>query len=962
MKPEHGFEILRTLDIPELASEARYYRHLKSGAELVSVSNADANKVFGITFGTPPRDSTGVAHILEHSVLCGSEKFPLKEPFVELIKGSLNTFLNAFTYPDKTCYPVASQNARDLYNLAEVYMDAVLHPLIDEWTFRQEGWHYELADRKATLTRKGVVYNEMKGVYSSPDSLLHEYSQRLLFPESIYGNDSGGDPRVISSLDYASFMAFRTRYYHPSNARIWFWGDDDPDERLAWLDARLDGYINRNCETVVQLQPRFAAPRREELHYAASPDDEGARAMFTLNWLLPEKNDAEEALALHVLEEILVGQPASPLKRALIESGLGEEIAGVGLESELRQMYFSIGLRGVEQDKLAEAEALVLETLEGLAAGGIAPAIIDAARNTVEFALRERNSGRFPQGLALMLTSLTTWLYGRDPFMLLSFERPLASLAARLAAGERVFENLLKKHFIENEHRVVLRLLPDRELAARQVAEEEEELATIKRKFVPAELDRIVAETKELEDRQKREDDPVALAQLPTLAVADLEPAGRKVPTVSRETHGCRVLVHDLETSGIVYVDLAFDLAGIDAALLPWVRTWAQALTETGTTTEDYAEFATRIAAATGGIRSVDLIAPTVAGGTAAAIVIRCRVLPSGLDALGDILRDMLLRPGFDNQARFGQIVLARKSRLEEGLVGSGHLVVDGQLRAMLHPSGAFAGQVRGLAELAALRAAGEAPDPELLRRIHRVLAVRNRITVSLTAPSRLAEAAEVVVGKLLDALPVGRTADAAAPAAARIEPLAFTGPLKVHYVAKGLDLGRAGYVPHGAAIVIARALRVGWLWNSIRVQGGAYGAFCRYSPHSGTLTMASYRDPNLAATLANYDAAAAWLRELAFSGTERERAIIGAIGELDAWQMPDARGFDALAHNLTGLTDEMRQRQRDEVFATTQRHFADFADALREIAASQAIAVFGPQESVAAWASGCHARVERLL
>ncbi len=961
MKLEHGFEILRTLKIPELASEARLYRHVKSGAELVSISNADDNKVFGISFGTPPRDSTGVAHILEHSVLCGSKKYPLKEPFVELIKGSLNTFLNAFTYPDKTCYPVASQNVRDLYNLADVYLDAVFHPLIDEWTFMQEGWHYEATDRKGPLTRKGVVYNEMKGVYSSPDSLLHEFSQRILFPDTIYGNDSGGDPRVIPSLDYASFTAFRERYYHPSNARIWFWGDDDPEARLVWLDERLKDFSAKNCEAVVQPQPRFSAPRLEEMHYAASPDED--KAMCTLNWLLPEKHDAQLTLSLHVLEEILIGQSASPLKRALIESGLGEALAGVGLESELRQMYFSVGLRGIATDDIPRAEALVHETLEALATGGVAPEIIEAALNTVEFSLRERNTGRFPQGLSIMLTSLTTWLYGRDPFMLLPFERPLEELRSRLASGERVFEQLIRELFIDNPHRASLHLVPDHGLAARQAAEEEAELVEIRAGLVPAAVDRIVENTRELARRQQREDDPAALAALPSLRVTDLDRAAKVVPRGESRRPG--LIISTPETSGIVYADLAFDLAGMPDELLPWARTWAHTLTEIGTASQDYAAFATRIASETGGIRTADLVSPSVSGGTAAAVLIRCRVLAQRVDRLATILAEMLGTPRLDDSERLARIVLARKARIEESLIASGHLVVDGRVRAMLHPSGAAAEAIRGLGEYAALRTAGDQPDSAILKRIHANLAVRSRVTLSLTASPGLADTAASILTKVTDGLPESGSEAWPRSMTGTVQPaspLALTGPLKVHYVARGLDMAAAGYQPHGSAAIAARTLSTGWLWNSVRVQGGAYGAFCRYSPFSGVLGMASYRDPNLESTLARYSEAAAWLRQQAFDGMERERAIIGAIGELDAWQMPDARGLSVLTQELIGLTDGMRQKQRDEIFATTQADLVRFADALAALADSPALAVFGPEDSLNSWATGAGARVERLL
>ena len=964
MKPKHGFAILRTIEIPELGSTCRQYKHVESGAELVSVSNTDENKVFGITFGTPPRDSTGIAHILEHSVLCGSRKYPIKEPFVELLKGSLSTFLNAFTYPDKTCFPVASQNTRDLYNLADVYMDAVLYPLIDEWTFKQEAWHYELRERKEPLRRTGVVYNEMRGVYSSPESLLREYSQHQLFPDSIYGNDSGGDPKIIPSLDYLSFCAFKERYYHPSNARIWFWGDDEPEERLRWLNERLSGWQAKNCEAAVQLQPSFSSPRRIERTYPASGGNAaGAKAMFTVNWLLPEKHNTEQVLVLQILEEILIGQSASPLKRALIESGLGESLMGSGLESELRQMYFSVGLKGIDASNIPRAEALIMETLGRLVREGIPAEIIDAARSTVEFALRERNSGRYPQGLLAMLTSLSTWLYGRDPFMLLFYERQLVDIEGHLRNGDRVFENLISKYFIDNIHRVTFSFLPDERLAGRNARAEEEELAGIKTGLAPSLLDRIISDTTELEKRQNRQDSEEALHTLPCLEIDDL---AKQCKSVTSREPADSLFVNEIETFGIAYLDLAFDIEGLPEALLPWARTWAHALVEMGTDKQDYASLATRIAGTTGGIRPADILLPKIQGGTAAHIVLRCRVLASRFHELIDILKDVLSARSFSDSDRLKRIILTRKAGMEESLISAGQLYAEGCARAMLHPSAALVERVRGLGELGALRTADAAACVQSLRCIHDFLVCQKRVRFSLTVSPSLADGLLPALGDLGAFIPAAP--QSAAPEAwsgvhaFSAAPVGYTAPVKVHYVAKAFDMGAAGYRPHGASRMAARALSMSWLWDTVRVQGGAYGAVCRYNPYSGILSMSSYRDPHLGKTLLNYDAAAAWLRAFSFDGLLRKQAVIGAIGELDAWQMPDARGFAAFTNHLVGLTDAMRQNERDEIFAAAQADFANFAAALEGIAASRAVAVIGPEASVRAWAEKSGAAVSSIL
>ena len=399
MSAKEKFELVFEREVREIKSLVRFYRHIATGAELLSISNEDDNKVFGVCLRTPPSDSTGVAHILEHSVLCGSRKYPVKEPFVQLVKGSLKTFLNAFTYPDKTCYPVASQNVQDFYNLIDVYLDAVFYPRLTPFVLQQEGWHYELGGPEAALGIKGVVYNEMKGVYSSPDSMLMELSQQSLFPDTTYGLDSGGDPKVIPSLSFEQFKSFYETFYHPSNARIYFYGNDDPDRRLEIIEDYLKDFSRAGVESSVPLQRRRTMPARIVRSFGASGEEAsagGLKGMITVNWLLPEATDTDLNLAFQVLEYALIGMPGSPLRRALIESRLGEDLAGAGLEAELRQLYFSTGLKGIRVEDGAKVESLIFDTLSELAGSGIDPGSVEAAVNTLEFRLRENNYGSFP--------------------------------------------------------------------------------------------------------------------------------------------------------------------------------------------------------------------------------------------------------------------------------------------------------------------------------------------------------------------------------------------------------------------------------------------------------------------------------------------------------------------------------------------------------------------------------------
>ncbi|MBN2420422.1 MAG: insulinase family protein, partial [Deltaproteobacteria bacterium] len=470
------FALISEQDIPEISARAYIYKHAGTGAEILSLVNDDENKVFGITFRTPPYDSSGLPHILEHSVLCGSRKYPVKEPFVELMKSSLQTFLNAMTFPDKTCYPVASQNLQDFYNLVDVYLDAVFFPRLTPFILMQEGWHYELADPDDTLDIKGVVYSEMKGSYSSPDSLSYDYSMRSLFPDNAYVFDSGGDPKKIPGLTFERFKEFHERYYHPSNSRIFFYGDDDPEKRLKILDEYLNKFEKTNINSSVLPQQLFEKPLR--IIRSFDPGNEGSdhKARFTLNWLFPQSNDSAFVFSMHLLEYILLGMPGSPLRKALIESGLGEDLAGVGLETDLLQMYFSTGLKGIKPDNIDQAQNLIIQTLKNLVSRGIDKKDIEAAMNSIEFSLRENNTGSYPRGLMIMLRSLNSWLYDDDPLSLIAFEEPLNRVKDAVKKDDRYFEKLIEKHLLDNHHRTTVILRPEKGLIEKENDAEQKRL------------------------------------------------------------------------------------------------------------------------------------------------------------------------------------------------------------------------------------------------------------------------------------------------------------------------------------------------------------------------------------------------------------------------------------------------------------------------------------------------------
>jgi Zn-dependent M16 (insulinase) family peptidase len=951
----HGFVLLREEHIDELNSDAQIWRHEKTGAELLSLSNDDENKVFGVSFRTPPADSTGVPHIMEHSVLGGSRKYRVKEPFVELIKGSLYTFVNAFTAPDRTLYPVASTNTQDFYNLIDVYLDAVFHPLITPHHLQQEGWHYELEDIDDPLVYKGVVFNEMKGAYSSPDNVLYRYGQQTLFPDTPYGVDSGGDPEVIPDLTYEQFKAFHDTYYHPSNARIFFYGDDDLEERLRILDGYLREFERLEVDSGVALQRPFAEPKAVVFPYSVEEGQDAAKAMIDINWGLPETADVELVWGLNVLSYALVGTQASPLRKALIDSGLGEDLTGSGLSTSLRQMTFGVGMKGVRKEDAEKVETLIFDTLRQLAADGFEPDMVEAAVNSIEFSLRENNTGSFPRGLGLMMRAMNTWNYGRDPLIPLKYEAPLTAVKTNLAQNPRYLQDLIQTHLLDNTHRVTLLLEPDPTLNQRKEAAEKEKLAAVKASMSAAELQAIIENTQAIRALQEKPDSPEALAAIPTLTLADLEKENKRIPIEKSEAHGSPVLFHDLFTNGIVYLEVGLNLQQVPPELLPYVKLFGSALLKMGTETEDFVKLSQRIGRKTGGISPSFFTATKAMGGdgSAAWLFLHGKATMDHSQELLDIIRDILLTVKLDNRDRFRQIVLEAKARQESGLIPSGHMVVNGRLRAKFSEADWVSEQMGGVTQLLFLRRLSEEVEqhwPDVLAKLEAVrrhLLNRHAMICNVTLDGGNWSRFQPQLHDFLAAMPASDVvlADWSPALTRRSEGL--TIPAQVNYVGKGANLYELGYKLHGSVSVINKFLGTTWLWEKVRVQGGAYGGFSTFDRDSGVFNYLSYRDPNLEKTLANYDGTADFLRHLDLPEAELTKSIIGAIGRLDSYQLPDAKGFTSLSRYLIGLTDEARQQYRDEVLSTTAADFRAFGEVLAAVNEHGVVVVLGSAEAI---------------
>lgn len=952
----HGFTLQHEQYIGELKTGAALYVHDRTGAELLSLTNDDANKVFCITFKTPPQDSTGVAHILEHAVLCGSRKYPVKEPFVELLKGSLQTFLNACTYPDKTCYPVASQNLRDFYNLIDVYLDAVFYPLITPVIFHQEGWHYDLERPGDALSYRGVVFNEMKGAYSSPESLLAQHSQAALFPETLYRLDAGGDPAQIPRLTYGQFRDFHRSYYHPSNSKIYFYGDDDPRERLRFMDGYLRDFDRRHNDCPIPQQPRIHEPRVLTRPFPAGAEPSGqAKGMVTVNWLLPATRDPDTAMTFSVLDYLLLGTSASPLRKALIDSGLGEGIAGIGLETDLVQLYLSAGLKGVARERLKEVEPLVLERLAAIVRDGIDRRTLDATLNTVEFRLRENNSGRLPRGLLLLLRgTLTTWLHGGNPCDMLAFGPVLERLHKRLASAPALFEEIIDSFLVQNLHRATVIMTPDPEMALRQEREEREQLARTQSSLNQEQLKAVITATADIRRWHQTPDPPEALASIPRLTLADLDRSNQIIPCQCSEACGDRILFHDLFTSDICYLDVGLNLHLLPQQYLCYVPLFGRALLETGTAQEDFVALSQHIGRATGGIRT-SLFASGVRNSRQGTVwqFLRAKAMRQQVPELLSILSDVLHTARFDNRERLQQIIAEEKAAQEQKLIPHGHQVVGARLRARFNEADWADEQMSGISYLLFLRELERGFDTrwrsvqETLETMRQMLTGRSSLIINVTTDAGAWREIEPRVLDFLEQFPESTAAPAVWTPAAAPAGEALVVPSLVNFVGKAINLYELGYCYSGSIQVMTHVVRSSWLWEQVRVQGGAYGAFCSFDRMSGALVFVSYRDPNLLETLEVFDRTAGFLREHAPGPDELSRSIIGTIGDIDAYLLPDAKGFVSLQRFLNGNTDVLRQKMRDEILGATPDDLRSLAGVLDRLKDKGTVAVLGSGQKI---------------
>ena len=962
MRIPEAYELVEHEMIDECRSDGYLLSHKKTGARIFLMSNQDNNKVFTIGFRTPPKDSTGLPHILEHSVLCGSRKYPVKDPFIELEKSSLQTFLNAMTYPDKTIYPVASCNDKDFRNLMDVYMDAVLNPSIyrEEKIFRQEGWHYEMENMESPLIVNGVVYNEMKGAFSSAEDVLDRYCQTVLYPDTPYTYESGGDPDDIPTLSYEDFLAFHSAYYHPSNSFIFLYGDMDMEEQLIWLDEEyLSHYEYREVASEIAEQKPFAAPVDVTIPYPIAPEEEEEDKTFlSVQWVTGDIRDAKLYVAFQILETVLLNAPGAPVKQALIDAGIGDDIYG-GYSNSSLQPYFSIVAREANENQKEEFLEIVRRTLTDCAENGLNRKALLAAINSMDFKIREADFGSFPRGLMYGIECFDSWLYGGSPMTHLRTEETFRFLRDEMDHG--YFEELIRKYLLDNAHAAVITLKPERGMTERKDAELAGKLAAIRDAMSEEEREEMVRRTRELKEYQSEPSDEAALATLPSLSLADIEPKVKPINCLEKKLAETPVLHQDIFTNGIYYMHIMFRADLVKKDDIPYLALLRSLFGMMPTEHYSYAELFSEINLVSGGIsfgmpvyqfvNELDEFAPYME--------IRGRVLGEHLTSAMGLMQEVLLRTNFRDEKRLREMLAQLKSRAITNLQNSGHSTA--MLRASSYESRTSwfsdmtggLGYGRFLEELQkAFEESSEAREALMERLEHLAASIftQNGMLVSITTTEEEYPTFADALENFRKDFPTGEQMTAADPyrpsrAVWEILPERRNEGLKtagqIQYVAKAGNFRKAGFAYTGALRVMRKILSDEYLWINVRVKGGAYGCMCGFG-RSGSGYFVSYRDPNLQRTLDVYDGVASWLESLEVSERDMENYIIGTIGTMDHPMNPADLGAFYLSAYLGGITDEMRQIDRDQVLGCRVSDIRALAPLMRAIVDAGNLCVVG--------------------
>lgn len=964
------YEILDEHRVEDVQSDGFILRHKKSGARIAILSNNDDNKVFYIGFRTPPEDETGVPHIIEHTTLCGSKKFPVKDPFIELAKGSLNTFLNAMTYPDKTVYPVASCNDQDFKNLMDVYLDAVFNPNITKYEeiFKQEGWHYELTGKDDELKINGVVYNEMKGAYSSPDEVLSSQIYRSLFPDNTYSKDSGGNPEYIPKLTYEAYLDFYHKYYHPSNSYIYLYGDMDVVERLEWLDKEyLSLYDYKKVNSEINKQPAFDKIKNVEAQYSITMDDsQENKTYLSYNRVVGDSLDEMLYQAFDVLDYALVSSPGAPVKQALIDAGIGDDVYG-SYDAGILQPVFSFVAKNANASQADEFESIIENTLKEVVKTGINKEALLAGINSSEFKFREADFGQFPKGLLFGLNCLDSWLFDdMKPFIHLECLGTFAKL--RKAVDTDYFEKLIQEYLLDNTHGSSVTVKPKRGLGNEREEVLAKELSDYKASLSDEEIKKLIEDTEHLKKYQEEPSSDEDLRKLPMLTRADMKKNAMPFSNIEDELLDVKVVRHDIESNGIDYISFLFDAGDFAQSELGYLGFFTNALGLVSTEKYSYTDLANATNIYTGGISTGTASHPDIKdrNNFVFKLEVKLKVLEKNLDKALELMEQMLLSSDFTDTKRLGELVAQIKARLQANLSSSGHLVAAMRSMSSFSRYALYQDELKGVAFYRSIcrieKELSESPKSvsDKLAAIAKKLFARNRMLISFTGNNEAYGNAKPSLEKVIAGFDkmsvIGNQAEVHFNTAKE----AFIDASQIQYVAKTGDFICEGYEYTGALRLLRIILSYDYLWINVRVKGGAYGCMNTFL-RSGESYFVSYRDPNLSDTLDVYDRIPEYIKS--FSPDERDmtKYIIGTFSALDTPMNPEAKGSRSLSAYLEGITYEQIQKERNEILNAQPEDIRRLADLVEAVLKKDSICVIG-NENMIKESAGLFENVEKLI
>ena len=964
------YEILDEHRVEDVQSDGFILRHKKSGARIAILSNNDDNKVFYIGFRTPPEDETGVPHIIEHTTLCGSKKFPVKDPFIELAKGSLNTFLNAMTYPDKTVYPVASCNDQDFKNLMDVYLDAVFNPNITKYEeiFKQEGWHYELTGKDDELKINGVVYNEMKGAYSSPDEVLSSQIYRSLFPDNTYSKDSGGNPEYIPKLTYEAYLDFYHKYYHPSNSYIYLYGDMDVVERLEWLDKEyLSLYDYKKVNSEINKQPAFDEIKNVEAQYSITMDDsQENKTYLSYNRVVGDTLDEMLYQAFDVLDYALVSSPGAPVKQALIDAGIGDDVYG-SYDAGILQPVFSFVAKNDNASQADEFDSIIENTLKEVVKTGINKEALLAGINSSEFKFREADFGQFPKGLLFGLNCLDSWLFDdMKPFIHLECLGTFAKL--RKAVDTDYFEKLIQEYLLDNTHGSSVTVKPKRGLGNEREEALAKELSDYKASLSDEEIKKLIEDTEHLKKYQEEPSSDEDLRKLPMLTRADMKKNAMPFSNIEDELLDVKVVRHDIESNGIDYISFLFDAGDFAQSELGYLGFFTNALGLVSTEKYSYADLANATNIYTGGISTGTASHPDIKdrNNFVFKFEVKLKVLEKNLDKALELMEQMLLTSDFTDTKRLGELVAQIKARLQANLSSSGHLVAAMRSMSSFSRYALYQDELKGVAFYRSIcrieKELSESPKSvsDKLAAIAKKLFARNRMLISFTGNNEAYGNAKPSLEKVIAGFDkmsaIGNQAEVHFNTAKE----AFIDASQIQYVAKTGDFICEGYEYTGALRLLRIILSYDYLWINVRVKGGAYGCMNTFL-RSGESYFVSYRDPNLSDTLDVYDRIPEYIKS--FSPDERDmtKYIIGTFSALDTPMNPEAKGSRSLSAYLEGITYEQIQKERNEILNAQPEDIRRLADLVEAVLKKDSICVIG-NENMIKESAGLFENVEKLI